>query len=109
MDKAVFFDLDGVLVDLVNVHHQSLNSALEMYGYNSLSETSKKAYNGVPTRVKLKYLDIPEGDVEKIFNAKQAFTHRDMREILRPDKEKIELLYCLKMRGYHIACVTNSI
>jgi HAD superfamily hydrolase (TIGR01509 family) len=109
MNKAIFFDLDGVLVDLVNVHHQSLNSALELYGYSAISETSRKTYNGIPTRIKLKYLDIPENDVEKIFNAKQTFTHRDMIEILRPDKDKIELLYYLKMSGYLVACVTNSI
>ena len=107
--KAVFFDLDGVLVDLVQVHHSSLDSALNLFGYEGLCNTSKFRFNGLPTRTKLKMIDIPEKDRDKIIKAKQELTHIAMNQVLCPDKEKISLLYKLKMYGYNLACVTNSI
>jgi len=110
MIEAVLFDLDGVLVDACNWHYESLNSALIAKGYKAIDKESHiSIYNGLPTRVKLNMLGIPNDIAEKINEEKQKHTLDVIKcTAIRMD-EKIELHKYLKSEGIKIACVTNSI
>lgn len=107
---AVLFDLDGVLVDACDWHYHALNHALVDAGYLAISRNDHLSkYNGLPTKVKLKMLGIPEGLAEKINSAKQEHTLSTIRKTAKVMPEKLELHEHLKSKGIKIACVTNSI
>lgn len=109
--NAVIFDLDGVLVDACEIHYQALNAALrQVVGYEIPREEHESAYNGLPTKEKLKILEekqiIQEDQKAQIDRVKQSLTMYFI-EALRPDEQKIELLEWLKDKGIALGCVTN--
>ena len=66
--KAILFDLDGVLVDACEWHYLSLNRALkEVVGFTINREDHNSTYNGLPTKVKLKILEVNEEQSKKIW------------------------------------------
>lgn len=108
--EAVLFDLDGVLVDACDWHYEALNQALmQIVGYQISRHDHETKYNGLPTNVKLRMLNIDEPFASRIGELKQLLTvetiHRNARLML----EKQELHKHLKKTGIKIACVTNSI
>jgi beta-phosphoglucomutase len=108
--QAVLFDLDGVLVDACDWHYESLNRALQQtVGYSISREDHLLKYNGLPTKVKLKMLEIDDGLAQKINDLKQSLTIEVIEENAIIMAEKIELLSYLKSIGVKTACVTNSI
>ena len=108
--KCVLFDLDGVLVDACDWHYEALNSALANAGYPIIDRESHiSTYNGLPTRVKLKMLGVPDDMIVTINNQKQKNTLDIIRSSATIMPEKIELHRYLKSNGIKIACVTNSI
>jgi beta-phosphoglucomutase len=114
MNKAVLFDLDGVLVDACDWHYEALNRALyEVAEYKISREDHESTYNGLPTKVKLNML-IEEGilqekDLESISDLKQKFTIEVINELCTRDQEKVDMVLALKSSGWKVACVTNSI
>ena len=57
MNKAVLFDLDGVLVDACDWHYEALNRALkQVSNYEISREDHTTTYNGLPTKRKLQML-----------------------------------------------------
>lgn len=114
MNKAVLFDLDGVLVDACDWHYEALNRALyEVAEYKISREDHESTYNGLPTKVKLNML-IEEGilqekDLESISDLKQKFTIEVINELCTRNQEKIDMVLALKSSGWKVACVTNSI
>lgn len=109
-DKLIVFDLDGVLVDACDWHKEALNKALEANGYSCISnEDHEVKFNGLPTRVKLEKLGIPEDKQKKINEQKQKYTKDCINKGVFVSLEKIELLNALKEQGYYIACYTNCI
>jgi beta-phosphoglucomutase len=110
MINCVLFDLDGVLVDACEWHYEALNFALREAGYDAISrENHIKTYNGLPTKVKLQMLGIPDDVSLKINAEKQKHTIDTIRNNAKLMPEKIELHAYLKSAGIKIACVTNSI
>lgn len=108
--KAVLFDLDGVLVDACDWHYEALNAALNETGYEGIDrESHLTTYNGLPTRVKLQMLDIPDDVAATINREKQRHTLGIIRSTAKIMEEKIELHEHLRSLGIKIACVTNSI
>jgi HAD superfamily hydrolase (TIGR01509 family) len=113
MIKAVFFDLDGVLVDMCELHKNALNRALqEIEGFVISEADHYSIYNGLPTLQKLKKMVhnniIQEDNVKKINQLKQLYTEHYINEYIKPDFNKTELLRKLKLEDKVIACVTNS-
>jgi HAD superfamily hydrolase (TIGR01509 family) len=107
---AILFDLDGVLVDACDWHYESLNEALIDAGFPAIDRVSHlTTYNGLPTRVKLKMLGVPEDMIDSINLKKQNYTLEIIRKNATLMQEKIELHEYLKSTGVKIACVTNSI
>jgi len=114
MNKAILFDLDGVLVDACEWHYQSLNMALtDVVHYAVSREDHNSTYNGLPTRRKLKILAsvgiIREDDFDKISELKQEYTVQVIEKFCVESISKIVMMQRLKTKGYKIACITNSV
>jgi beta-phosphoglucomutase len=114
VNKAVLFDLDGVLVDACHWHYEALNRALkEVANYIISEEDHFATYNGLPTLTKLKILEdkhiIRKDDFYKISELKQAYTILVIEEFCAESLPKIIMMEHLKSEGYKLGCVTNSI
>lgn len=114
MIKAVFYDLDGVLVDACEWHYLSLNKALEKISGIQISRNDhENIFNGWPTKKKLDMLlvqgKIKDCDLLTIWELKQKFTIETIKENSMIDVCKIQLHSEIKSRGILTACVTNSI
>lgn len=108
--NLVMFDLDGVLVDACDWHYDALNFALIDFGFDVIKKTEHESkFNGLPTKVKLDMLNIPNEISEKINKRKQDYTLDIIKKSTKIMDEKIELHSFLKKNNIKIACVTNSI
>jgi HAD superfamily hydrolase (TIGR01509 family) len=114
MIKYVIFDMDGVLCDLVQIHRFALNDALtKICGYSINEYEFWKYYNGIPSEVKLQMLInrglLEPSDKKKVWNLKQEYTFSQIKQVLKPEQDKIDLHKYLKSKGLKLACVSNSI
>ena len=110
MIQAILFDLDGVLVDACDWHYQALNESLIHFNFKPISfEEHISTYNGLPTHVKLKMLNVPLELSKKINDFKQKITLDIIKNNAKMMSEKIELHTFLKNNKIKIGCVTNSI
>jgi HAD superfamily hydrolase (TIGR01509 family) len=114
MNKAVLFDLDGVLVDACDWHYEALNRALrEVADYEISRHDHETRFNGLPTKVKLRMLAdegvITEDQMGAISDLKQFLTTQVIEDLCKEDESKIQLMRKLTQQGFKIACVTNSI
>ena len=114
MNKAVLFDLDGVLVDACDWHYEALNRSLkEVANYTISREDHVSIYNGLPTKRKLMALVdlgiIRQDDFESISDLKQKYTKEVVKEFCNESISKIALMELLKKEEYKIGCVTNCI
>lgn len=111
MIKAVIFDLDGVLVDAVEIHYQAFNRAIELFGYQVPPAVHGSSYNGLPTTSKLEMLtqvcSLPRGLHGFINEMKQLFTQELLLEKLKPSTEQKNLLKELRRRGLKLAVASN--
>lgn len=113
MIKAIFYDLDGVLVDFCEQHYQALNRALlETSGAFIDKEEHIKIFNGLPSQKKLEELTklgrVRRKDHAMIWSRKQQYTQEFIEE-LEVEEKKIELHQYTAACGIQTACVTNSI
>lgn len=110
MNKAILFDLDGVLVDACDWHYEALNAALITKQKQPITrDLHLTVYNGLPTHIKLNMLGISEDEAKDINRLKQLYTLSTIRKHAKIMPEKIEMYKHIKACGYKIACVTNSI
>lgn len=108
--NCVLFDLDGVLVDACEWHYDALNLAMSSLGYEPISRMDHiNKYNGLPTKTKLKLLEIPSDVIERINHRKQEYTVQIIKDKSKIRPEKVELLLFLKENNVKTGCVTNSI
>ena len=116
--KAIFFDLDGVLTDVTNIHQEALNYALNEYGYSEIN--SKQFRNsemlGLSSFDKLKLVGIPENTIPEIVNLKDIKAIQITQKITEDEtnrykniNEKLNMLKQLRTLGIKLACVTNSV
>ena len=113
-NKAVLFDLDGVLVDACDWHYEALNRALREVANTEINrEEHVSDFNGLSTLTKLNML-VKQGrldgsDIPKVASLKQEYTIETIEENTSIDETKVMLCNKLKANGYKIACVTNCI
>lgn len=111
--KAVFFDLDGVLVNMPEAHYLALNKALELFGAKIDEDEHNNHFNGLPTRKKVAELEnlerLPNGLLEFINEIKQKYTHELISKYCIPDYSKLILMKHLKSKGLKLACCSNSV
>ena len=117
MARLILFDLDGVLVDLVDAHHTCLNKAIaEIVGPEYIiTDEDFPRYNGLPTRVKLERLTEEKGlfggHYHEIAARKQQLTIRYMYDVLKPEDyaQQRKCLHQLKNIGYTVGICSNSV
>lgn len=107
--KAILFDLDGVLIDAADWHYHALNAALKVYGFPEINyKRHLENFNGLPTKVKLEILRIPEDKWNDIIAMKQEALDSEIQFSCKPDPEKLDLLFQLSKK-YLIACCSNAV
>lgn len=114
MNRAVLFDLDGVLVDACDWHYKALNLALmHVANYQITKEDHLSTYNGLPTKTKLGMLAdkgiIDRADIDWISDLKQDFTIETINKFCVESIPKQLMLAKLYSKGFKLGCVTNSI
>ena len=112
--KNVIFDLDGVLVDMVEAHYVCFREAVYQLTNHWVDHFYHAKYlNGLPTKKKIEFLiengKFKNADRLRICALKQALTIDYINENLKFDREKYTTIRMLKENGFQIGCVTNSI
>jgi len=112
--KGIFFDLDGVLVDAVQLHYQCFSEAVRVVSGYTLNEAlHRKFYCGLPTLKKLERLafnqHISYDQIEAIYTEKQKLTLSRAHLYVAPNAVHIEMLDYLNNSGYILTCVSNCI
>jgi beta-phosphoglucomutase-like phosphatase (HAD superfamily)/dTDP-glucose pyrophosphorylase len=114
MNKALLFDLDGVLVDSRELHFEALNLALAEIDPKYVISLDEQAttYEGLTTKVKLEILNktrgFPADRFKDVWRSKQNHTAK-LFESLKEDPELIEIFELIESRGFKVGVVSNSI
>lgn len=111
--KALIFDMDGVLIEAKDLHYQSLNRALGLFGYTISRYDHLITYDGLPTATKLDMLSREQGLPIKLHTfinkLKQKYTLELVHTHCKPCFYHEYALSKLKSDGYKIGCASNSI
>ena len=114
MNKAIIFDLDGVLVDSKEIHFDALNLALSDYDgkYIITKEEQSKIYEGLTTRSKLEILTktkgLPTDAYDDIWENKQRYTAKLFQSVGK-DFPLVMLFNVIKDKDFKIGVASNSI
>ncbi|MCX7996083.1 MAG: HAD family hydrolase [candidate division WOR-3 bacterium] len=104
--KAVFFDLDGVLVDTYRVWYQLFNQTLQHFGYKPVDLKTFALNWGRSTEddVKIFMPGVKLNDVIKYFS--ENFSR--FIKYMKVDSNAKIVLKALKKSGLKTGCITNS-
>lgn len=111
MTDTVIFDLDGTLLDTLEDLTDSVNHAMETFGFpvHTIDEVRTFVGNGAP---KLLERSIPQGlenpDYEAALAAFKAHYAEHCEDKTSPYEGVQEMLAELKAQGYHLAIVSNK-
>ena len=111
MTDTVIFDLDGTLLDTLEDLTDSVNHAMEKFGFpvHTIEEIRTFVGNGAP---KLLERSIPDGvanpDYEAALTAFKAHYAEHCEDKTGPYAGVPEMLAGLKEQGYHLAVVSNK-
>jgi beta-phosphoglucomutase len=111
--KAIIFDMDGVLIDAKDWHYESLNRALNLFGYAISRNEHLTTYDGLPTRVKLDMLSIEKGLPKKLHDfistMKQIYTMEMISLKCKPIFQHEYALSKLKENGLKLGLASNAV
>lgn len=107
MISQVIFDLDGTLVNSLNIFIKVGNQMAEKYGYQPLSEESIKELLKLPMKKRIEVLKIPKFRLPKIgLEALRKFNEYAAQvEPIEGIRELLELLY---HKGYKLNIVSSN-
>ena len=110
MIKNIVFDLDGVLFDGCDLHATLFINAVSQIrpDITIQKEYHDEKLNGLPTKEKLKILNITGKEAEQIYIVKQELTNKHLASI-GPSDKNFTICEELKKLGLNIYCVSNSI
>ncbi len=114
MIKLIAMDLDGTLCDTADIHYKALNQAMmEVEKFEIPYSVHIKHFNGQTTSTKLNKLVldgvIQQKNINKIKTLKQEYTTEAIESTLKPDTQKLDMLFKLKQDGFKLAIGTNCI
>lgn len=115
MIKLIISDFDGVLMDLKEIHYESLNRALASIDekYVISPEEHIKVFDGLSTRRKLKLLTdlkgFPAERSEEVNDLKQASTVELLGSFGKVNYDIVNVLTKLKEEGYQFYVASNAI
>jgi beta-phosphoglucomutase-like phosphatase (HAD superfamily) len=113
MIKAVIFDMDGVLIEAKDWHYESLNKALNLFGYEISRVDHLTTFDGLPTKMKLEMLSKEKGlpiELHSFINEmKQIYTIELIHQLCKPNFIHEYAVSTLKTNGYKLAVASNSI
>lgn len=104
----IIFDLDGVLVDLLEVHRDCFIEAMAEYGITVTEEFHDTWLASLPTKKKLEQFGLPKEEIKKISKLKQLKTLAHI-EKLSDDFSLQMTLKNLYERGYILGVASNSL
>jgi beta-phosphoglucomutase len=111
--KAVFFDMDGVLIEAKDWHYEALNRALSLFGMPISRVDHLTTFDGLPTKKKLEFLTLERGLAPQLHDfinkLKQEYTMQIVHAECKPRFEHEYALSRLKSRGYCLAVCSNSV
>lgn len=114
MNRAIIFDLDGVLIDSKELHYDALNLALKSINekYVISREEQRDTFEGMTTRSKLDILShtrgLPRELHDYIWNLKQQYSAA-MFEDFPHDDDLVDMFKYIKGQGIEIGVASNSI
>lgn len=114
MQKAIIFDLDGVLVDSKELHYDALNLALKSINekYVISRQEQSDIFEGMTTRSKLDILSHTKGLPKElhgyVWNVKQRYSAAMFGD-LPQDEELIAIFDFVSKKGIKIGVASNSI
>lgn len=110
MIRNIIFDLDGVLFDGCDLHAQLFLQAVSQIrpDIQINKEYHDKHLNGLPTKEKLRILNIEGEEAKDVYSIKQNLTGIHLSAIA-PSEKNFKICAVLKELGYDIYCVSNSI
>ncbi len=111
--KAIFFDMDGVLIDARQLHYEAFNAALAPFGLQISHDAHLANFDGLSTRQKLRILSdtrgMPLGLHELVNELKQKHTRAKISVHCRPVFHHRYMLSRLQREGYRLALCSNSV
>ncbi len=111
--EAVIFDMDGVLIDAREWHYESLNRALELFGYKISRADHLSRYDGLPTKTKLQMLSdsvqFPVKLHRFVNELKQAYTLEIVHTKCKPTFAQERALSLLRAENFKLAVASNSV
>ena len=106
--KAVFFDLDGTLLDTLPDLEVAVNTILMRHGFPLASKEKMRCSVGNGAK-KLMERVLPEGAFsEELLSEFRAFYAENGCDLTRPFEGEAETLLALKARGCKLAVITNK-
>lgn len=115
MIKLIISDFDGVLLDLKEIHFESLNRALNFLDKKYLisSDEHVKIFDGLSTKKKLNLLSdlkgFPLDKFDQINNLKQSWTVKLLETFSNINYDIVDVITSLKNEGYLFYVASNAI
>lgn len=108
--KAVFFDLDGTILDTIDQLAVALNAARVASGFpeHDLDDVRSHVGNGVRRLVEWSVGEYGEETIEKVMNEYRSFYNAHCIENTEPYPGIKELMTDLKAEGVKVFVVTNK-
>jgi len=113
--KLIISDFDGVLLDLKEIHFESLNRALKPVGERFVitPEEHVKTFDGLSTKRKLKLLSkikgFPADQADTVNTLKQKFTVDLINDFSKINYDIVNVITVLKNEGYLFYVASNAI
>lgn len=115
MIKLIISDFDGVLLDMKEIHYESLNKALASVDekFQISPEEHVKVFDGLSTKRKLRLLaelkGFPLDKCDEVNDLKQQFTVELLDSFEKVNYDLVNVITKLKQEGYLFYVASNAI
>lgn len=107
--EAILFDLDGTLIDSIELIVKSYEHTLREHGKPELSRAKIMSFIGIPLRKHLQHYAVDEAEVESMTRTYRAWNLEHHDSLVRPFAGVDGMLAGLRERRQNIAVVTSKL